>query len=188
MVRCDHITQQRQYFCIVYVGNLAGVFAHALEVGRVLDVGRCRWPIIGLGFGDANALPFFVAFEYVRIFRLERFASDRLLDQFRDFLRRGPDVFQVNVFAIRSLRDWISCEVDIHRTRNRIRHNEGWRGEVVRAHIWADTAFKVAVSGQNRCCNEIALMDGFAQIFLKRARVTDAGRATITNKVKAKRV
>ena len=125
MVRCDHIPQQRQNFCTINVGNLAWLFAHTLEVGRVLDVGRCRWPTIGLGFGDANALPLFVAFESVRIFRLERHASDRLLDQFRDFLRRVPDVFQVNVFAIRSLCDWISCEVNVHSTRNRTRHNKG---------------------------------------------------------------
>ena len=100
MVRCDHVAQHASTFASSMLVDLAGSLAHALEVGRVLNVGRCRWPVVGLGIGCFNALPLFVAFEHVRIFGLERFAGDRLLDQFRDFLRRGPDVFQVNVVAV----------------------------------------------------------------------------------------
>ena len=188
MVGCDHITQKRENLCALDIGDDARILGHALEVRRVLDVGRSRGPVVDFLLGHFHALPLLVTLEHVRIFRLERFACDCLLDQFCHFLCRGPDVFQVDVLAIRRLRDGVGCKVDVHRACNRIGHHEGGRGEVVGAHIRADTSFKVAVARQDRSRNQIAFMDRGRKFCLKRTRVADAGRATISNKVKAKRI
>ena len=50
------------------IGDAAFVFGHAAEIGRVLDIGRGRGPVIGFRFRDLDALPFCIAFEDVRIF------------------------------------------------------------------------------------------------------------------------
>ena len=99
VVGCDHVTQNGQNFGVFDVCDHAWLWRHALKVRRVLNVGRLRWPVVGLGVGGFDGLPLFVALEDVGIFFLEGFAGHGLLDQISDFLGRWPDVFQVDVIA-----------------------------------------------------------------------------------------
>ena len=96
----DHVTQNRQHFGVLDVADRARFLAHVLEIGRVLHIGRLRRPVIGHAVRHFDALPLFVAFEDVRILLLEGGACHGFLDQFRNLLGRGPDVFQVDVIAV----------------------------------------------------------------------------------------
>ena len=166
MVSGDHITQEGQYFGPFNVGDHARFLRHALKVRRVLDVGgRCR-PIVGLAVGRLHALPFVVAFEDVGIFGLERFTGDRLFHQLCNFLRRGPNVFEVDVIAVFVLTNHVGRQIDVQCASQCIGYNKRWRCEVVGAYIRADTPFKVPVAGKNRSGDQITICDGFAKFWL----------------------
>ena len=185
MVGCDHVAQQRQNACTFDVCDNTWFLGHALEVGRVLNVcGRCR-PVVCFSVCGFNRLPFFVAFEDVRVLGLERFACDGLFNQLSHFLRCGPDVFQEDVFAVSSLCDRIVGQIDVHCTCDGVGNDQRRGCQVVRTYVGRDTAFEVTVTGKNRCCHQIAFGNRFGDLFLKRAGVTDTCGTAVTNKVEA---
>ena len=100
MVRRDHIPQHRQNASIFHIADLVGLGAHALEKRRVLHIGRRRGPVVSLTIGRLDPLPLLVARKNLGIFRLKSFARDGRFDQFRDFLVRGPDIFQEHIPTI----------------------------------------------------------------------------------------
>ena len=155
--------------------------AHPAEVGRILDIGRGRGPVIGLTIRGLDRLPFFVAFEHIGVFLQEGLARYGLLDQIRDFLRRGPDVFQIDGLAILGGADRILRDVDIHIACDGIGHDQRRACQIVGAHIGADPALEVAVARQDRDCNQIIVVDRLRDFRLQRAGVADAGCATIAD-------
>ena len=77
----DHVAQYREDFGVYHVVDVAGILGHALEVGRVLHVGRRGRPVVGFASGCFHPLPFFVTFEDVSIFADKRFAGYRFFDK-----------------------------------------------------------------------------------------------------------
>ncbi len=119
---------------------------HTFEVGRVLHVGGGRRPGIGLGAAHRDILPVLVALEDVAIALSEHFRRHGLAHHVGDFLGRWPDVLQVDVIAVLVLAERIAGQIDVQRACNRIGHDQRRGGEIVRAHILADTAFEVTVT------------------------------------------
>jgi hypothetical protein len=51
--------------------------------------------------------------------------------------------------------------------------------------VRVDTAFEVAVAGENAADIEIARLDRFRDVVRQRTGVTDAGRAAVTDEIEA---
>ena len=150
-----------------------------------MNIGRLRGPIIGQSVCGFDLLPFVVTFKYVCVFGLKGVACDGLFNQLCDFLRGWPDIFHKDVIAIFVRSNWIFGQVNIHRSGQRIDNNQRRGREIVGANIRADTSFKVAVARQDRCGDEITFGNGVRNLFLDRARIPDAGRTTVSHKVKS---
>jgi len=180
-----HIAQKRQNPRALDIGDGARLGGHVLEIGRVLDIGRFRRPVIGFALGGLHRLPFLVALEHVGIFRLERLAGHRALHQFGDFRLGRPDVLEVDVVAVLVLAQRVSGNVHVHVADQRIGHHQRRRGEVVGAHIGADPALEVAVARQHRGGDQVVIVDRLADRCRQRAGVADASGAAIAHEVEA---
>ena len=186
MVGCDHIAQNGKNLGTGKVGDFTRVLGHTLEIRWVLDVGRCRRPVVCFGIGCLNSLPLFVAFEDVSILFQERFAGHSFLNQCVDLSRCWPDVFQEDVVAVLVLTKCFGGQIDIHCPSQRVGDDERGRREVVCTDVRRNPTFKVPVTRQHRCRHEIAFDNRVGQFLLDRPRVADAGRAAITDKVEPK--
>ena len=76
-------------------------------------------------------------------------------------------------------------QVDVHRARQRVRHDERRRGEIVQAHVRVDAPFEVAVAREHRGDGEVRPVDGVADAIEQRARVADARGAAEADQVEA---
>ena len=79
--------EQRQHAWPLDVGDRRRRHRHALEIGRVLHIGRAGVPLIGLAAVDGDALPVLVALEHVGVARAEHFGVTCLRDDLGDLLR-----------------------------------------------------------------------------------------------------
>ncbi len=131
----DHIAKDGEDFGPFDIGDDTWLFAHALEVGRILHISRSSGPIVGLALRHLDALPFVVAFKDVGIFRHEGFAGDRFLHQFGDLCLRGPDILEEDVVAVFVLTQRLGRDVDVHVTGQRVGDDERRGGQVVGAHV-----------------------------------------------------
>ena len=158
---------------------------HALEVRRLADVGRVGLPGEALALGHRQAAPLLVAGEDVGVGRAEHVAVDRGRDRVRDLLRRRPDVAQVDLVAVLVLAERLLEQVDVHPAGERVGDDERRRGEVVRLHLGMDARLEVAVAGEHRADDEVALLDGGRDLLRQRPGVPDAGRAAVADRVEA---
>ena len=156
MVGGDHIAEQRQHPRAVDIADRARIARHAFEIGRVLNIGRCRRPIVCLAVGRLHRLPFLIALEHIGIFLLERGTGDRRLHQYRNLGIAGPDIAQINR-AMGADAKRFGRDINVHIARQRIGHHQWRRCQIVRPHIRRNPPFKVAVARQNRHRHQIAL-------------------------------
>ena len=134
----DHVAEQREDARPREVGDDPGLPRHALEVGRVLDVGRGRRPVVGLAVGGLDRAPVLVALEDVGVLRLEGPARHRRLDELGDLLVRRPDVLQEDGIAVPVRAERLAGQVDVDVAGERIGDDERRAGEIVRPHVRVD--------------------------------------------------
>ena len=91
---------------------------------------------------------------------------DRLLD----LQGAGPEVAEVDVVALAVLADRLLEQVDVHSAGERVGDDERRRGEVVRLHLRMDARLEVAVAGEDRAHDEVALADRGRDLLPKRAQ------------------
>ncbi len=163
-------------------------FLHALEIGRVGDVGGAVVPAIGLTLGNRNVLPFFFTAEHIGVFGHEHFARYHAMHRIGHFLIGRPDVFQIDGLAVLTGADGIFRDVDLHRTGKGVGHHQHRAGQVVRPHQRMHAAFEVAVARQHRRHHQVMILDGLFDIVVQRAGVTDTGRTAITHQVETQLV
>ncbi len=185
MVGRDRVTEDAQNAGLDDVLNRSRFHRQTFEVRRVLDVGGAVVPLIGLTARNLDGLPVLVALEDVGIAFGEHFRRDRLLLDGGDLFRGRPDILQEDVLAVLVLGDRVLGDVDTHRTGDRIGHDQRRRGQIVGLHVRVHAAFEVTVTRQHRGGDQTVVVDGLRDRRIQRARVTDAGGAAITDKVKA---
>ncbi len=79
-------------------------------------------------------------------------------------------------------------EIDVHRAGQRIRDDERWRRQIVRAHVLLNAAFEVAIAAQHGRHHEAALAHLGCNFVGQRTAVADAGRATVTHGVEPEQI
>ena len=102
-------------------------------------------------------LPVRITLKRLFILRPEHLGIDRGANRVVHFLRRRPDIFQINRLAIRAGAQRLRSHIDIHRARQRIRHHQRRRRQIVRLHLRIDAAFKIPVAAQHRRHHQISV-------------------------------
>ena len=100
----------------------------------------------------------------------------------------GPEVAQVDLFALVVGSQRVLVEVDVHRPGQRVGHAQRGRGEVVHLHVLVDAALEVAVAREHRADGEVALVDRGGDLVGQRAGVPDARGAAVADEVELQRL
>ena len=77
-------------------------------------------------------------------------------------------------------------KIDINPACERERDDERRRHEEIRLDVLMHARFEISISRKNRSRDQIVFVDRFLDLRMKRSGVADAGRATVTDKIKAK--
>jgi len=62
------------------------------------------------------------------------------------------------------------------------------RRQIIGPHVGIHAALEIAIAGEHRGGNQIALVDGFRDVLGQRPGIADAGRATKADQVEAERI
>ncbi len=158
---------------------------HALEKGRVADVGGVVRPGEAIARGDVELLPAFVPAEDVGVLVHELLRRHRRQHRFLQFALARPDVLEVNRLAVFPVAEGFGGQVEVHRPGQRVRHHQRRGREVVRAHLLLHTAFEVPVAAEHRRDHEAIGIDRGRDVVGQRSAVADAGRAAVADQVEA---
>ena len=161
---------------------------HALEVRRVLHVGRTVVPGVGEAALDRDLAPGRIALEHVGVLLLEHLLGDALADHRIDLAAGRPDVLEEDLLALLVEAERLLGDIDIHRAGDRIGDHQRRRGEIVGAHVGVDAAFEVAIAREHRGGDQIVLVDRLGDFLRQRTGIADAGGAAEADQVEAERV
>ena len=184
----DRIPEHCEHLGARNVLDRARGHGHALEIGRVGDVGRSRGPGIGVATGDRDPLPAVVTAVNVGVARAKQIRMNVRVDQLADFVVRRPDILEIDRLAVSGDPDRLGREVRTDRALQGIGDHQRGRGEIIGATVGRYPAFEVPVARQDRDCDQILFVDRRADRFGKRARIADAGGAAIADEVETDRV
>ena len=184
----DEVAKHAEDSGIDDIGQRGGGSGGAIHPGGLLNVGRVVVPgvdtaAIGRQLAPDRAGRVGVAVEFL----IER----RVVgggDQRFDLLWRGPDIGEVDRFAIAAGADGGGGQVDVDRAGQRVGDHEGRAAEVVGLREGMHSPFEVAVATQNRPGNEVVLFDGGGDIGGQRSAVPDTGGAAIADDLEAQGV
>ena len=126
--------------------------------------------------------------EDVGIARGEHLLVDARVNDGLDLLRTGPDIRKEDRRARIVEPERLGREVDVHRARDGIGHDEGWRRKVVHLDVGVDAALEVAIATQHRDHGKVRLVDRGAYLGDERSGVTNAHRAAVAHGLEAQLV
>ena len=181
----DRVPEQGERARALDAAHLARLHGHAIEVGRVADVGGVVRPRIELAGGYGDALPVLVAGEHVAIAALEHLRVDGIPHGVGDFLRTRPDVAEIDRLAVPTRAERFGVEVDVRGAGEREGHDQRRRGKEVHLHFRVHAPLEIAVARQHRGGDHVTLLHGGGDLGLEGARVADAGHATVAGDVEA---
>ncbi len=169
----------------MHILDVADVHRHALEVGRVLDVGRAAIPLIQVTIGRLDGVPAGVALEHVGIVLLEHLRPDGRGNHIADFLVARPDIAQIHRLPIAARAQRLGGQVDVGGAGDGIGDDQRRAGQVIHFDFRVHAPFEVAVARQHRSHHQVASGDACTDFGRQRARVADAGGAAVADHVEA---
>ena len=181
----DAVAQQGQDACAFDVRNRLRLGRHPLEVGRQSHIGRVRLPRETVTLGHVQGVPTLIAGKHLAVARPEHVRMDRHSNRLGDLALGGPDVSQIHVLAVLVLAERLAHDVDVHRARQCVGHDQRRGGEVVHLHVRVDASLEVAIARQHRDDREIALGHGFGHLLRQGSRIADASGAAVADEVEA---
>src|SRR5690606_13363950 len=131
-------------------GDRTDLHGHALEVGRVLDIGGGIVPGVQLALRGLDAVPAAVTLEHVGVVLLEHLRADGGGDDVAHFLVARPDVAQVHRLAVAAGAQRFGGQVDVGGAGQGIGHDQRRAGQVVHLDLGVHAALEVAVARQHR--------------------------------------
>ncbi len=181
----DLVAEDRQDARIDDIGDRLRLLLHALEVRRVLHVGRAHVPAIGLARRGLDLAPVGVALEHIGVLLLEDRRGHELLDEGIDLLGGRPDVLEEDRLAVLAGAERFLGQVLGHGAGERVGHHQRRRRQIVGLHVRRDAAFEVAVARQHGGSHDAVVVDRLGNLFRQRPRIADAGGAAETDQVEA---
>src|SRR5215212_91200 len=115
VVRSDRVADLDEDAGSVYVLEVCGLRAQALEEGGLLDVGRVGVPLVEVAGGHVPVVPLPVPGVDVGVLAPVDLRFQRALDLLCDLRLRGPDVLEVDGAAVFALSERLVGEVYVHR-------------------------------------------------------------------------
>ena len=101
-----------------------------------------------------------------------------MLDGLPDHVRAGPDVPKVDR-PVDTLAQWLGFPVDVHSTRQGVRHHEYGRREIVGADFRVDTCLEIPISREHGRDHETLVSNGLTDWLSEGTRIPDAGRTPV---------
>ncbi|GBF30568.1 hypothetical protein MnTg04_00509 [bacterium MnTg04] len=142
-------------------------------------------PLVEFSFGNLQAVPVFVAIEYLCVFMPERFTVNAGVHRFVDFPLAGPDVPQIHGLAIGSCSQRAVDQVDVHVAGQRIGHHQRRRSEKIHSDQRMNAALEISVAREHGATHQLAAFHRFPDFRPQRPRISDACGATVADQVKA---
>ena len=158
------------------------------EVGKewgFLDVGALAVPSVGLAWGAGYFVPGGILFGEIAIKPAKDFGLQCRFHSLGDFLVAGPEVAEVNGFAVAIDSEGFLRQIDIDPTGEGKGDNERWRHKEVGFDGGVDACLKITVTRKDTGGDEIMVEDRFLDRSGKRAGVADAGGTAVADEIKA---
>ena len=146
------------------VGDGRGGHGHAVEVGRLADVGRIGLPLVDVAGRKAEALPTGVALGHCGVFLAEAFARNGALDSGGDLSLCGPDVAEVDGLAGWVVAERVGVEVVADAAGERVGDDERRAHEVVGADVDINSPLEVAIAAEHADGNEAVVFYRFRNV------------------------
>ena len=169
-------------------GDAAGLHFEVREERRLLDVGALAVPLIHVADSGRDLVPLRILRREVLVELLENLRLERRLHGVAHFLKRGPEVGEINGFAVLVLAERFAAQVNVHAARERERDDERRRHEEVCLDVLMHARLEVTVAREHAGGDEIVLHHGLLDVRVERAGVADARRAAVADEVEAELV
>ena len=156
---------------------------HIVKIRRLADVRGFFGPLVQITRRNLHRVPAIVALEHFRVLFLEHFGAHRTLHHGLHFFGRWPDVFEVYAAAARVRANGLAHQIDVHAARQRVRHHQRRRSQIVRAHQRIDAPFEVAIAAQHRGHGQLSFLYRVGDWFRQRPAVADASGAAVTDQI-----
>ena len=158
------------------------------EERRFLDVGARLIPVVEFTRARRHRIPPRVRFPDIVVALLKLPGHHARLDGGADLLGGRPDVLEKHRRTIRADPERLGGEIDVGGAGQRVGHHQRRAGEPVGLHEGIHAALEVAVAGEHRGRDEVALGDRGGHVIGERPRVADAGRAAVAHRLEAEGV
>ena len=179
----DAIAQHGQHARIANVGKLGRSFRHLVEKWRALDVSGFGVPGVQVAFRHVQPTPALVALEDFAVLLAVHLRGDGFAHRLFHFLRRRPNIAQVDRLAVAIVAERIVRHIEIHAAGQCVRDHQRRRGQIVRAHQRMNAALEIAIAAEHGNRDEAILLDRRADRFRKRAAIADARGAAKAHQI-----
>src|SRR5262249_21710719 len=102
-----------------------------------------------------------------------------------DLFHAGPDVAQVDIFALLILSQRLFGQIPFYGAGQGKRHDERWTHQKIRLDTLMHTRLEVAIAGKHAGGNQIMIVDDVFDGRIERARVSYASGAAVADQVEA---
>src|SRR5438067_9514453 len=143
-------------------------------------------PLINVTGAGWNFVPLRILVGEIAIKLAENFRRKRGLHRVAHFLQARPEIAQKNFFSVLAFANRFFRQIEINPAGEREGDYNRRRHQEIRLDVLMNARFEIAVSRKDRCRNQIIIMYRFLDLGMKRAGITDAGGATISDQIEAK--
>ena len=102
-----------------------------------------------------------------------------------DLVKRRPYVAQIDVVAVAVLTDRFGVDIVEHGTRERKCDDQRRRHKEIGLDVLMNAGLEVAITGKYRSRDKVVINDLLFDRRIERARISDTGRASVSDKVKS---
>ena len=185
VVRGDAVAKNGQHprpFDVLHRSRLGG---HVIKIGSAFDVSGVRLPGVSLAVRRGQVLPAFIAGEYGSVVLAKHLRIHAVGDCLIHLFLCRPEIAQVNWLALLVMAERVFFKINADSSRQRVRHHQRRRHEVIGANLRVDAPFKIAIATQHRSHHQAFVFDLLRYLRRQRSGVAYASHASVTNGVEA---
>src|ERR1043165_7200128 len=119
MVGGDAVAENAESARTFDFSDCAGLQTEIAKEWRFLDVGTVGVPLINISFCGGNFVPLGILLGEIAVELAEDLGLESGLHLVANFLQGGPDLSQINVFAVVAFADRFFAEINVHAASQR---------------------------------------------------------------------
>ena len=187
MIRSDGVSEEAEDAGALDVTDRARLGAQALKVRRVSHISGLWRPVIGVPGRGINGVPALVTAVHIVIAICEHLSAYGGVDRRPNLSGARPNISQVDGLTVGASTEGLVHDVMSHAACEGIGDDERRAREIARAHLGVHAPLEVTVTRKHRGADERAGVDRSLDVHRERPRVSDTGRTSIADDIKAKR-